>query len=275
MVILLGIAVPVLAGMETQNFDTSPSDWEARSVSSGSYSDITGWSNTSYAGSAGEGHAQFHRLHSTGDGLNENAAWYADRDLGGTLDYVSSRVLSATGSFYVKDFSAYPDLGAGMWLGWFHPGWGTRMGIMLNDNGGAGLGWYAGIYNNWGALIKQQFMGSVSAGIKYDFMLEYDNLEGINGVGRFVARITPEGYSAETAVLHLDNSLTNVDLNAFGLARPNPSLYEAGNGTNINIYVDDLAYTSNLTTPVPEPGTLAALASGLIGIAGFGIRRRK
>lgn len=271
MALLIALAVPVLAGTETQNFSTNPSDWEARSVTGTSYSDTTGWSNTNTAGAAaGEGQAKFHRLNSTGDGLNENVAWYADRNLGGTLD-VSTQALTASGQLCVTDFASYPDLGNGVWLGWFRPGGGCRMGIMLNDNGGAGLGWYAGIYNNYGQLIAQQFMGSVAANLKYSFYMEFDNNEGAYGQGRLVARMTPEGYSMEQSVIHLTSKLSNYEFSAFGLSRPNPSPYAPWEYKAIDMRIDDLAYTSNL----PEPGTLAALASGLLGMIGLGIRRRK
>lgn len=189
--ICVSLAVSSWAAMETQSFNTPPGDWTSRAISA-DYSDIVGWSNTNHAGaSGGEAHAKFHRLNSSTDGLNENIAWYADTNLGGTLDYASMRILEASGSFYVNDFSPYPDLGTGIWIGFFHPGWGTRMGIMFNDDGGAGLGCYAGIYNDFGNLIKYQFIGSVAKGVKYRFTMEFDTLEGVHGVGRLVARITP------------------------------------------------------------------------------------
>ena len=246
--ICVGLAVSAWTATETQSFNTAPGDWTSRAVSS-DYSDIVGWSNTNHAGTAtGEAHAKFHRLSTSTDGLNENIAWYADTNLGGTLDYASMRILEASGSFYINDFSSYPDLGAGIWLGWFHPGWGTRMGIMLNDDGGAGLGCYAGIYNNFGNLIKQQYIGSVNKGVKYRFMMEFDNLGGVNGVGRFMVRITPAGQSDKTAILHLSSALINCDFNTFGLTRPNPSANSPWNYKNIDIYIDDLSYSSNTAT---------------------------
>lgn len=44
-------------------------------------------------------------------------------------------------------------------------------------------------------------------------------------------------------------------------------------GTNeVKYYTMSIMTT---TTPVPEPGTMAAMLSGLVGLVGFGIRRRK
>lgn len=248
------IPYPQQAPKEYQFFLSNPTDWTTRVNTGGIYTEIAGFSETNFAGSgSGEARAKFHRLHSTTDQPSDVISWYADTGLGGGLN-VENQILEANGKFIIKDFASYPDLGTGVWLGWFRPGGASRMGIMINNNepyGGAGLGWYAGIYNNWGQLIAQQFMGSVSADLKYSFEIEFNNRDGENGKGRLVCKITPEGYATETAVVHLANYLSNYEFTAFGLSRPNPGLYELWNYKAIDIYADDLAYTSNIQGTLP------------------------
>lgn len=232
---------------ETQSFASNPGDWTSRTATDGAYTETAAWSATATAGAAtGEARAKFYRL-TTSDPLNACVSWYADTDLNGRLDVGALRVLKATGSFCVNDFTSSPDLGTGVWIGWFQPLGACRMGIMLNDNTGAGAGWYAGIVDASGAVVAQTYMGSVAKGIKYSFEIEFDNLEGEYHRGRLIAKITPAGGATEQCVIHLTQPLTSYEFTAFGLTRPNPNPtpYPAWNSKSLEVSLDDLTYTAN------------------------------
>ena len=79
------------------------------------------------------------------------------------------------------------------------------------------------------------------------------------------------------ATLHLKNNLAVGESYAL-------SIYDAGANDSLTTYLMDTegtifrGVTDTLTvstTPVPEPGSLMALGMGVMGLAGFAIRRRK
>lgn len=264
------IPYPRTAFKEYQFFNSNPADWASRTTTGGEYTEIADFSSTNFAGSAsGEARAKFHRINSTGDQINDSVASYADTDLGGPLN-VQNQILEANGKFIIKDFTAYPDLGNGFYLGWFRPGGACHLGIMINNNepyGGAGLGWYARIVNNYGQIVADRWVGSVSPNVRYSFEIEFNNRDGEYGKGRLVCKMTPEGSPTETAVLHLADYLSNYELTAFGLSRPNPSAYAPWNYKNIDIYADDLTYTSNIQGTLPS----VTISGAKLGVDGSSV----
>ena len=99
--------------------------------------------------------------------------------------------------------------------------------------------------------------------------MAYDPNGGGAGAGRLTAEIRRALDNVSLGVSSEDfpSTGTPFDLNAFGLI----SLDFNANYSTVNVFIDDLTYT----TRVPEPSSLVLLAVAGLFLAGAGRRLRK
>lgn len=135
-----------------------------------------------------------------------------------------------------------------------------------NPNWGAGMRWVApadGTYSISAAFARPTYLSGAN-----QYATDVHVIK--NGVSLWDAALS----TTTTSQSYTNNTLT---LNKDDILIFNASHWYEFYGSSGTLYWND-ATLANITisdAPVPEPGSMLALGSGLIGLMGFGIRRRK
>lgn len=255
--LMLGTTQPVLATfIVTQNFDSAPATWVGTNNSSGAQA--FGWDDQNRAGGtlgagAGDVGGVFSR---------ESLARY-DTDVGSLDPSSNSLSLSGRGRFW---WVASGSQDGNTILGWYDTttslNWvpDNYIAIRTDQNDA-----YVEYCANNGTLHNAQLAANLGNQNSWTIALNYDPT-GNAGGGTITASIN--GGTPGVINLAAGDKDLMTNLNRFGLL----TLANGGSNT-MKAYYDDLSYTS--AAVAPEPGTLALLVSGLIGLLCYAWRRRR
>jgi hypothetical protein len=219
-----------------ESFAANPG-WSAKALESGAYSEIMARSNTSNAGGIiGEARGRFRRIFSP-QGDSKFGTYYADTDLGGTLN----AKLGLIGAWKSTNTGGDGDLGGGALIGYFKKADKAGIGIRYNTDD-----WAPQVWNNNGIVTPSSAsstgFSTLAVGTDYFFKMTFSYTRARSTI---IAKcymqsdlINPIGTMTYTYD-GLDVSAMGLD--SFGFHKRNFS------GDNppylLSFYMDDAVYT--------------------------------
>jgi hypothetical protein len=219
-----------------EDFRTNPA-WSSAALSADGFSESMAWSNTARAGgSTGEAKGLFRRIFNP-QGDNKVGTYYADTDLGGTLN----TKLGLNGSWKLTDFAGAGDLGGGALVGFFKVSDKAGIGVKYNENG-----WGPQLWTNSGIVEPTEGSAgganTLEIGMDYFFKMSftYTPARSTLTVKCFAQSdlVKPLGQ----VIYFYDNlGASTMGLNAFGLYKRNFSGNSASQ--SMELYMDDASYT--------------------------------
>ncbi|MEX0643620.1 MAG: CotH kinase family protein [Pirellulales bacterium] len=182
-------------------------------------------------------------------GRTAEVAYYADTTLGGSL--TQQHALSASGRFSVESITA---LDGGFEIGWFDSaitqGTPSFLGIRLVDGTGTSLRW--GARRDVGGFAELILpTDQLAVGQDYRFTITYDPIGGGANVGSLLVefRRASDNVSLGVRSVSVPSGGAPIALGAFGIKTLD---FNANIGGSANVFIDDLVYTTLVTT---MPGT--------------------
>lgn len=221
-----------------EDFRTNPG-WASAALSAENYSESMAWSNTANAsGSTGEARGLFRRIFSP-QGDNKVGTYYADTDLGGTLN--AKLGLNATWKLKRTDAEGAGDLGGGALVGFFKVSDKAGIGVGYNENG-----WQPQLWKNGGSVdpteVSRDGSNGIQSGMDYFFKMSftYTPARSILTVKCF-AQNDPVKPLGQIIYTYENLDISTLGLNAFGLYKRN---YSGNDITqSMDLYLDDASYT--------------------------------